>query len=96
MRWLKGAGTQCGSGESVAISGTAALWIKLTPANAHSEGGTPSVAELPVGPWSNILEIKQLCDFEADVQYLVSVRASGSVRVTALTGTGRIAVDMLR
>lgn len=85
----------CGSGEPVALPGDAWLEVRITPANAHTEGGRPTVAErrratdLPA-----VLEIVQTCDFEAMVTWVLAVRSPEPFRLARLGEPQRVVVDV--
>lgn len=85
----------CGSGEPVALPGDAWLEVRITPANAHTEAGQPTIAErrratgLPV-----VLEIVQTCDFEAVVTWVLAVRSPESFRLARFGDPSRLVVDV--
>ena len=85
----------CGSGESVEIGGKGFLLVQLTPAQAHTEQGTATIAErnrvlnLPA-----LKELKVICDFEADVQALLGLNAATRYRVLELSKPARLVIDL--
>ncbi|HET6361881.1 MAG TPA: hypothetical protein VFH11_07460 [Gemmatimonadota bacterium] len=85
----------CGSGEPVPLPGDAWLEVRLTPANAHTEAGRPTIAErhratdLPV-----VVEIVQTCDFEAVVTWVLAVRSPEPFRLARFGDPSRIVVDV--
>ena len=85
----------CGSGEPVPLIGDAWLEVRITPANAHTEAGRPTIADrrratgLPV-----VLEIVQTCDFEATVTWVLAVRSPEPFRLARLDDPSRLVVDV--
>ena len=81
--------------EPVALPGDAWLEVRITPANAHTEAGQPTIAErrratgLPV-----VLEIVQTCDFEALVTWVLAVRSPESFRLARFGDPSRLVVDV--
>ena len=85
----------CGQGAVVPISGDAFLMIRLQPANAHTDAGVATVQNRQQNPNLPILkELKLICDFEADVQWIVGLSAPNSYRVLELTNPARLVVDI--
>jgi hypothetical protein len=86
---------QCGSGEAVAVEGEAWLQVRLTPAQAHTESGEATVIErerhlgLPI-----LQEIESICDFEADVTWVLGVAARNPFRVQELPSPARLVIDI--
>jgi hypothetical protein len=87
----------CGSGEEVYLDGEAWLRVRFVPAQAHTEAGTPTVAErrprfdLPV-----LREAALTCDFEADVAWVLGLSTPGGYRLTELADPARLVVDLRR
>lgn len=87
----------CGSGLPVKIDGKAFLQVRLSPAQAHTEAGAPTVAtlqrkvRLPV-----IREIRATCDFEAEVVWVIGLSARKEYKVLELEGPARLVVDIER
>jgi len=85
----------CGSGEPVALTGDAWLEVRITPANAHSEAGRPTIAErrratgLPA-----VHEIVQTCDFEGIVTWVLAVRSPETFRLARFGDPSRLVVDV--
>jgi hypothetical protein len=86
---------QCGSGNVVPLAGDAWLSIQVSPANAHDENGRPTIVErerklsLPV-----IKELKLICDFEAEVEWVLGVTKPNKYRVLELSNPSRLVVDI--
>ena len=76
--------------------GKAVLLIQMLPANAHTETGQVTtypererVLNLPV-----MKELKLICDFEADVQWILGVASPKRYRVMELSNPARLVVDL--
>lgn len=86
---------QCGSGEPVEVAGDGWLQVRMTPAQAHTEAGEPTVGErerrlaLPV-----VKELQSTCDFEADVTWVLGVASPNRYRVQELSNPARLIVDV--
>ncbi|HWM94790.1 MAG TPA: hypothetical protein VN493_28815 [Thermoanaerobaculia bacterium] len=86
---------QCGSGETVQVAGSSWLQVRLTPANAHTEAGEPTVRErerhldLPV-----LKELESTCDFEAEVTWVLGLASRRPYRVQELSSPARLVVDV--
>jgi len=85
----------CGAGEVVSVGGNGFLLIQILPANAHTEVGKATIADrervlnLPV-----MRELKLICDFEADVQWVVGASQANRYRVLELSNPARLVVDI--
>lgn len=85
----------CGSGEEVPLAGDGWLEIRLEPANAHEETGTPTIRERNRAPaLSNLRELKQTCDFEAVVSWVAGVQRPNPYRVLELPSPTRLIIDI--
>lgn len=86
---------QCGSGEAVELAGEALLQVQLTPAQAHTEAGEPTVRErerrldLPI-----LKELESTCDFEADVTWVLGLASRKVFRVQELASPARLVIDL--
>jgi hypothetical protein len=86
---------QCGSGEPVPVAGDAWLLVRTTPANAHTDAGQPTVKErernldLP-----NLKELELICDFEAEVSWVLGLASPNRYRVLELSNPPRLVVDV--
>lgn len=86
---------QCGSGEPVHVEGGGLLMVRLEPARAHDDRGEVTIEErherhnLPV-----LRETRILCDFEAQVDWVLGVRAPTPFRVLELTEPTRLVIDV--
>ena len=85
-----------GSGKAVETRGRADLLIRLTPANAHHENGSPTYN----GPtrftvdYPALREVAFAGDFEATVSIALGVRSKSGFRVLTLADPTRIVVDI--
>jgi hypothetical protein len=85
----------CGSGEPFWLAGDAWLEVRMSGVNAHTEAGSPTIAvrkqltDLPV-----LAELRQTCDFEAMVTWVLGVRSPNRFRVLELNDPPRIVVDV--
>lgn len=85
----------CGEGAVVPISGDGFLMIRLQPSNAHTDAGQPSVQNRQQSPNLPVLkELKLICDFEADVQWILGLGSPNRYRVMELTNPSRLVVDI--
>lgn len=86
---------QCGSGEVVEVAGDGWLWVQLTPAYAHNDSGEATVEDrerhlgLPV-----LKELELICDFEAEVAWVLGVSSPNHYRVLELSDPARLVVDI--
>lgn len=86
---------QCGSGEPVEVAGDGWLQVRLTPAQAHTEAGEPTVPDRERRPGLPVLqELQSTCDFEADVTWVLGVAAPNRYRVQELSAPARLIVDV--
>lgn len=85
----------CGSGEVINLKGDGWLEIRFQPANAHTEKGEPTMEKRELTPNHTILkELKQTCDFEADVTWVLGVSIPNKYRVLELENPTRLAIDI--
>jgi hypothetical protein len=85
----------CGEGAVVPVSAEAVMLIRLQPANAHTEAGVATVTDRQRNPNLPILkELKLICDFEAQVEWVAGIKSRNPYRVTELTNPARLVVDI--
>jgi len=85
----------CGAGEPRAIAGDGWLEVRMSPANAHTEAGKPTIAEREITPGlPNVREIERTCDFEAVVTWVIGTGSPNRYRVFELTDPPRLVVDI--
>jgi hypothetical protein len=83
------------SGKPVSLAGAANLEVVFHGANAHSDGGTPTVAPKRFSPGlPAVKEIAQLGDFEAVVSYGIGVDRRRPITVSTLSNPSRLVVDV--
>jgi hypothetical protein len=86
---------QCGSGEPVEVAGAALLQVRLSPAQAHTEAGEATLRERERHPGLAIVqEMESVCDFEADVTWVLGLAARNRFRVQELSGPPRLVIDI--
>ncbi|MDZ4805767.1 MAG: hypothetical protein SGI90_12985 [Candidatus Eisenbacteria bacterium] len=86
---------QCGSGEVVQIAGDAWILIRFIPAAAHTEEGQPTVGErMRVVNQPVLKQLSLICDFEADVSWVLGVGSPNQFRVFPLSSSPRVVVDI--
>jgi hypothetical protein len=86
---------QCGSGEEVAVAGDGWLSVRVHPANAHNEQGQPTITERSTTPDLPIVrQMTIICDFEAQVEWVLGVRSPNPYRVMELADPARLVIDI--
>jgi hypothetical protein len=86
---------QCGSGEVVPVAGDAWLRVRLIPANAHTDAGEATVRDRDRRlNYPNLKELKILCDFEAEVEWVMGLAAPTRYRVLELKNPARLVIDV--
>lgn len=85
----------CGRGEVIPIGGEGFLLVTMQPSNAHTETGQSTIKNLQLNPDLNVLkELKRICDFEAQVQWILGLTSPNQYRVMELTNPARLVVDI--
>ena len=88
---------RCGSGNPVALAGAGRLVVRFEPARAHDERGNPSPAERERATGLPALkDMKLVCDFEGQVEWVLGVAAAAPYRVSETTAPARLVVDIRR
>lgn len=86
---------ECGSGRPAPVAGEAWLGLRMSPARAHGDNGeSPSFpADLAphLGP---LLELRQTCDFEGVVGWVLGLRVRAPYRVRELHKPARLVLDV--
>jgi hypothetical protein len=86
---------QCGSGEPVEVAGEALLQVQFIPAQAHTEAGEATVREREWRPGLPVVqELESVCDFEADVTWVLGLAARNRFRVQELAQPARLVIDI--
>jgi len=95
VEYTSGPVRRCGSGESVVVAGAGRLVVRLEPAQAHDERGNAMFTErdrtlgLPA-----VKDMKLVCDFEGQVEWVLGVAVAGPYRVSELAGPARLVLDV--
>ena len=85
----------CGSGDVVPFQGDAWLSVRFTGANAHTEAGEPTIKDRTRSPNHTIIkDLKLICDFEAEVEWVLGVASPNKYRVLELKNPTRLVVDI--
>ena len=85
----------CGSGEVVPFAGDAWLSVRFSGANAHTDAGEPTVKDRVRSPNLPIVkDLKLVCDFEAEVEWVMGVSSPNKYRVLELKRPTRLVVDI--
>jgi len=87
VEYVAGPVRSCGSGDVVSVAGSARLVVHLEPARAHDDQGNPVPQRDLVPGLPAIREVKLVCDFEGQVEWVLGLRAKQPYRVTELAGT---------
>src|SRR5574341_793567 len=67
---------RCGSGQPVSVAGIAQLIVRLHPAQAHDATGKPSpIARELLPNLPAVKEMKLICDFEGQVEWVLGLDA---------------------
>ena len=88
---------QCGSGQSVPLSGNGKLEVRLTPARAHTDTDRRTVADRKRAPRLPLLrKLERTCDFEGCVTWMLGLTAPNRYRGPRLRRPARLVVDVRR
>lgn len=95
VRWVDEV-VQDGSGERMDVQGGAYLQVTLTPANAHTEEGTPTWSGGPVyhTGLTNVRDVVRNGDFEAVVSVALVLDHRAGFRVLEQRGPSRLVIDV--
>ncbi|MFC6080765.1 AMIN-like domain-containing (lipo)protein [Sphaerisporangium aureirubrum] len=87
---------QDGSGEVVPLKGGAFLQVTITPANAHTESGKPTLGRTPVlnSELANVRSVVPVGDFEAVVTVAIALRHRAGFRVFEQKDPTRLVIDI--
>jgi len=85
----------CGSGEVVPFTGDAYLSVLFTGANAHTGAGEPTIKDRTRSPNLPVVkDRKRICDFEAEVEWVMGAASPNKYRVLELKNPTRLVVDI--
>lgn len=86
---------KCGSGNTTQMAGDGWLEVRMSPANAHTEEGRPTVAERERMPnLPALAELKLTCDFEAVTTWVLGVESPNRYQIHELNNPPRLVVDV--
>ena len=86
--------SECGSGMNVPVSGHAWLDIRFKVAQTHTDAGQATVPNRINVNCSNLRRIDKLCDFESDVELVVSLDAKKPYRVVEIQDPTKLIIDI--
>jgi len=91
--------TQCGSGETMHVSGAAPMVVRMSPAQAHAPVGDDERSTIPlrqmVVGYPALKSLTVSCDFEAVLSWVAGVDARRPFRVTVLRQPARLVLDLV-
>jgi hypothetical protein len=86
---------KCGSGKVVPLAGDAWLLVTVSPSNAHTDEGEATVKDRERQLNLEVIkELKIICDFEAEVSWVMSLSHPNRYRVLELSNPARLVVDV--
>lgn len=86
---------RCGSGDPVVVAGANRLRIRFEPAQAHDDRGQLTVVEREMAPGlPAVKEMKLVCDFEGQVEWVLGVAAASPYRILETAAPGRLVLDL--
>lgn len=95
LEYATGPVYQCGSGDEVNVPDAARLIVRLEPARAHDDRGNVTITERQrVLGLPNIERLLMICDFEAQVEWVLGLAARTPYRVSELSEPPRLVVDV--
>ncbi len=87
--------TACGSGDPVAVAGTAVLQITFNGAQAHNEQGrSTSGNRRRALPLKLGRELVRTCDFEGEVTWVIGVTQANPFTARAMSAPSRLVIDI--
>jgi hypothetical protein len=86
---------RCGSGDPVTVAGQARLVVRFEPARAHDDRGNVTIARREWTPGLlAVKEVKLVCDFEGQVEWVLGVDSMRPYRVTQASAPARLILDV--
>lgn len=86
---------QCGSGDEVRLPGDAWIQVDLEPGRAHDDEGRATVEQRTQRPGlPNLVELRLICDFEAQVGWVLGLRSPSPFRILRLADPARLVLDV--
>src|SRR6266487_1991762 len=93
VEYAAGPVRNCASGDVVSVAGSTRLVVHLEPARAHDDQGNPVPRQRDLVPGLPVVrEVKLVCDFEGQVEWVLGLPAKQPYRVTELAG--RLVLDV--
>ena len=93
VEYAAGPVRSCGSGDVVSVAGRERLVVHLEPARAHDDQGNPVPPQRDLVPGlPAVREVKLVCDFEGQLEWVLGLPAKQPYRVTELAG--RLLLDV--
>lgn len=91
---------ECGSGEPVSTTGNAALLVRMTPTDAHEFDGERALATITERRrtlnGTRVLRMDMICDFEAQVEWVISLAQPVGFRLRPADNGGRFVIELER
>lgn len=85
----------CGSGAPVSVRGGAVLRVRFDQVAAHDDAGQVTIPRTSfTGSGSTVLEARQICDFEGQVEWAIGVKDRQRFKVTLLPNPRRVVIDI--
>lgn len=86
---------RCGSGDPVSVLGAGRLVVRFEPARAHDDQGHPTLTarERTLG-LPALMEMKLICDFEGQVEFVLGVTARALYRVSERVTPARLVLEV--
>jgi len=95
VEYAAGPVRSCGSGDVVSVAGSERLVVHLEPASAHDDHGNPVPRQRDLVPGlPAVREVKLVCDFEGQVEWVLGLPTKEPYRVTELAGPARLLLDV--
>jgi type IV secretory pathway VirB10-like protein len=94
IEYLDSPAISCGSGEPVTVAGEGRLQVTLLPAQAHANGQSTLTERARKPALPLLAEMRQTCDFEGEVTWVLGVSAPHAYRVLELKSPTRLVVDV--
>jgi hypothetical protein len=86
---------RCGSGDPVTVQGAGQLIVRFEPARAHDDQGQPVVERERTLGLPALTEMKLICDFEGQVEFVIGVTtATVPSRVSTQGPPARIILEV--
>ena len=95
VEYVDGTVRACGSGDVVPLAGESALSVRFRAAQAHTPEGRSTLPSRTLAPNHPVVkEVKLICDFEGELQWVLGLASRNPYRIAALTSPARLVVDI--